>query len=247
MINLTKLVTILSIVLAHSGLGAEVNKPYHSLYEKNCLTIHVLDAIKSNSKRANKYSELSNGRSNYLTSLLIGAEVVSVPILKYFDSISINYRKAGIPLLCDDVVSMKDIDPMQGDYLIPESVAEMQTKNETREIKSLLLESYKNGGMVELELTANSLVENLMEHPNFNCMTRHIIESIRRSAGLSNGYSSQASELGLPDPENISYNFIKLQIATLDLARMLDNLAHPMQIDGIGMICRDIPYIPRAL
>jgi hypothetical protein len=87
-------------------------------------------------------------------------------------------------------------------------------------------------------------IQELADEPQFNCLTRHFLESIARAAALAPKQNALArAKLGVPSLE-ISRQFILSHLAVLKIARQIDAMAAPLQSAGVPIVCQDVPPIP---
>lgn len=69
-------------------------------------------------------------------------------------------------------------------------------------------------------------------------MIRHFLESIRRVAGLAPTYGVRTMF--------ISKQMLWAHVRSLKKASELDQMAAPLQAEGLPILCQDVPYIPAA-
>jgi hypothetical protein len=121
----------------------------------------------------------------------------------------------------------------------PETLPEVKVKDIRERIESTL----KRDGFEAAMSAADEEIHALEFLPQHFCMTRHVLESVRRSARLAPDHVVAAEKVGLKSPEEISRDFIRLQLKTLKRAYDLDRRAFPIQTRGIPILCQDVPRI----
>src|SRR5258708_5947558 len=71
-----------------------------------CFTRHLSEAIALNKLRMPRYSALTNGASEKISTSLIRYEKLASVAAWYYDWQAKKYQEHGIPILCDEFVSM---------------------------------------------------------------------------------------------------------------------------------------------
>ena len=81
-----------------------------------------------------------------------------------------------------------------------------------------------------------------------NCMTRHLLESIRQIARNATIHAAKHRRLNpqskLKSPAWISKKMIRAHLLYMADAETLDRLAAPIQATGVPIICNDVPSVP---
>ena len=210
--------------------------------EENCFEKHLQEAIQINENRKPKYAALSDGMSEKVSDKLIHMENLLLPVARYLDRKALPFNEKGLRVLCDEFVPMDRIAPLH------ESVGKPEKRPEILENYSgwkLMLRFWRMSldNMTEIQDLTEKELKALEDHPNFLCMTRHFLESMRRIAYFAVRHDQQASQSGVPSPLKISKRVMQLHILGLPLAAKLDRLAAPVQEIGIPLICGDVPAI----
>lgn len=209
-----------------------------------CIRKHITDAISENRTRAFSYARMSRFRSTGVSSLLISSEVASIAAALIFDQRAKIYRKNGLPLLCLDLVDMALVPAQQKSLEEKRSSNVKYDRKHVRHVSIQLKKAYTDGGFDGLHYVSSEFVQTYESHPKYYCMTRHLLESIRRSAGLAPYYVSRAIEMVLVDPSNILKDYIFSQINILGLSYTIDSQAYSLSNMGLNIVCDDVPYIP---
>lgn len=224
-----------------------------------CLTKHLLDAIKLNQTRLPLYQKATNNLSTTPISLgLITMEVTMLPALLYLDLKAQKFHKKGIPLFCHEIVSMQKTPP----FLASIATNHLVENDDTQRNKNLInlntyhyfkeeilaqLKEKNNFDRIfwhKLETTLKKEIDdvNTRGGEQYNCLYRHMLESMVRTAHFATSYEI----LNLSDAEQremgkLSYRFFKLHLYAFGLSHYFDTLAYPIQQRGTPIICNDVP------
>lgn len=221
---------------------------YASIKSNACVNQHILEAIELNKQRKPLYIHITQGKSDSISNLLIASEYLSLLYGKLLDSYAFPYQQAGIPILCDEIISMDHTPsflptvPLTRDeqhyiYHPPE------TERYTQVMKDVYQATHNFSLLAQI--TENEL-EKIKHLPHFHCMYRHLLESILRACKLAPNHIENAWSLHI-DPQGVmqlSWLFISFQLSSFELGMALDIRAFPLQKAGIPIICRDVPPIP---
>lgn len=206
---------------------------------------HLLDAIAINTERRAIYADISGGKSIAISDRLLASERLTLPIARAFDRRARPYQAAGIGVMCDEFVSMANVPPPENrpTYTPPELLVWAATEDFPSELES----AWKAGRFDGVEGAASDIIARLQVAPDALCMTRHLVESIRRAARLATAHAAAAHAAGfiLRNPERVSLAFIAVQVAALPAGLALDIDAEPAHRAGAPILCGDVPEIPR--
>ncbi len=226
---------IISLVLSISTLAEGLTN--------NCLSIHIDDAIAMNSKRRELYSQMTNGESAFTSNYLINAERLAYPVSKAFDKKARKYQNAGIPLLCLDAIDMSETPAFSYQRVQPRTSYKdayiPSIRNLNSRVKNAMIKNYFSAMRI-----LDEEVHKMEEDIHYNCLTRHFIESIRRTMFLTPYYIISAKKKGLESPRKLLESFIETQLQTLYLTKSIDKSAANIQEAGTPIICQDVPVIP---
>lgn len=212
-----------------------------------CFERHVLDAMALNRARLPAYSVATDARSEEVSLGLIRSERGALIAARYFDRRARPLREAGIPALCAELVEMEHTPP-----LIARTIARPRPPARLPDVAAIrgrIRRVWRQEGYAGAWEEAHRAVTRLERNPHYNCMVRHLLESVRLAAALAPVHARAVSERGF-DPEvsySLSRHFMELQLAFLESARRLDEQAAPLQAEGVPIICRDVPPIPARL
>src|SRR5271168_4453715 len=87
--------------------------------EENCFRHHLQDAIVINEARRPLYSALTDGKSENISDRLIFFESVGLLPAANFDMRAASFQSVGIPILCDEFVSMDKVPGFSGQEPLP--------------------------------------------------------------------------------------------------------------------------------
>lgn len=211
-----------------------------------CFSEHLREAIALNRERREHYATLTGGLSRGVSDLLIASEVLMLPVAAVFDARARWFQRAGIPIMCDDFMPMSDAAPLQTERGPRLQVSELVETWDGSLQRDIVLEAYNEEGFGGAARELEAALSVLATAPSFMCMTRHMLESALRAANLAPGYleASRTRRMAWLGPDDLSRDFLWLQLQALPAAHTLDRLAAPLQADGVGIVCRDVPPIP---
>jgi hypothetical protein len=218
----------------------QVSRSFTERPRHDCFRRHLEDAIALNRERRPRYAALSDGASNGISDRLIASEVLTLPIASYFDWRASEYQRVGIPLMCDEFVSMDTVGATPDSPHVPAQAAVRLDPHALRtEVERHLAER-------EPRLAADRLRASLeaLSDPGRACMQRHLLESALRAVLLAVRHSEQAAILGLPDPRDVSVDFVRVHLLVLEQAEALDRDAESLNARGVAIVCADLPRIP---
>ena len=222
---------------------SEQTKPREMMPNRNCLCIHLKDAIVYNKQRAPLYAERTNGKSKIVSNLLIWYEWLGIPVAKWIDWRSLYFQQYGIHVICDDLIDMKET-PKYGS--MDESVKDKSfLEIDYKRLSNGFVKALHDQKFDDLVKTSHTAIEHIEKSNGSNCMLKHFLESIRRSAALMSMYRKK-----VPDPllwnklYALEKMYIKMQINSLGYTNFVDKKAAPIHKMGCGIICQDVPHIP---
>lgn len=208
-----------------------------------CFSEHLKKAIENNRHRRELYSKLTNSKSRRISNKLIFAEKIASLYAKQVMKKVRSYNKAGIPILCLDFVTMELTPKFQGQILAPSSIYQ---NIEVDKLKSKLRKLLKNEKFDEIVEFIEEEI-NRAQYQGYNCMVKHVLESLARSSYLTPHYIQHAKSLNLKSPKDILKNYLKQNIISLSFMHSLDKDASTLQENGIPILCGDVPEIPLRL
>ena len=206
-----------------------------------CFIDHIQQARQMNIQRRPLYEAMSQGVSKELSERMIRSETFLVPIAWSFELFAEPLRKQGIDIFCDNLVSMSHTPAAGTRHKINSAVFDPTITEKARE---RLQEAFGQDSYQILALVSGQILQEIEGEPQFHCMLRHLTESIRRAAVLAPHHiqAAEAIDRGWL-ARFIIASYIKLQIVGLMPGDGLDRDAAPLQAQGIGIVCDDVPPI----
>lgn len=215
-----------------------------ALDARNCVATHVRDAMKLNTERKPLYQLHSENRSTEVTDQLLKMERKLLLGAPFADAWARLYQRKGIPIMCEDFIDMSETPAFVANH--PEGMISIlhYRKPDALAVTKNFQSLYKVRAYVEMAHYADNLIIQLEAQPRYNCLYRHMLESIRRMAILTPQYMEMANEQSLPSTELLSRTVLKSNISLLEDSASIDQLAAPLQARGLPIICQDVPFIP---
>lgn len=210
----------------------------------DCFQRHLREAISLNERRRPTYARWSDGASRGVSDRLIEQERLALDVAWLVDRRARRFQEAGIPIGCVEFVSMSLTPPLGDDPSRPPARAQDRAPS-ADSVRRVLVDAYGVGGFAVVARSADALLERLEEAPAYDCMLRHLVESIWRVAWLAPQHAGAARAAGLPSTVGLSELYLRLNLAALEDAAVLDRAARPLQEAGIPILCRDVPPIRR--
>jgi hypothetical protein len=219
----------------------------NSFATERCMKEHLKEAIALNSERRDMYANLTEGKSIEVSNKLIGMEKTTLLMLRLpfwnFDKLLGSFDKYGLQPTCDTFISMKTVTTFDSEFLAgppSENTALIDTKK-IRQILETALETENVSVLKEKLLEQRA---QLNTEPRLNCMSRHIIESTLRIATLFPNWILKMQDSKDKEKfEKIVFRLLKNHIFALKSAGQIDELARPIQLAGVPIICQDVPVI----
>lgn len=210
-----------------------------------CFEDHVRDAIALNTARRPIYAAMSEGASTALSDRLIAMEQGTLALAVALDRWARPYQRVGIGVMCDEFVSMEGA----GAPVATEPRAtpvDLDALFDTLADAGRLERTWEAGGFPAVAADADAMLRAVEGVPDRLCMTRHLLESIRRGAGLATRHAVAARAAGFrfQSPARLSRAFVRMQAEALPLAAALDRDAAPLQARGVPILCHDLPPVP---
>jgi hypothetical protein len=206
---------------------------------------HLRDALALNRKRADSYAELSAGASRPISRTLIAAELVLLPVARWFDYHATPYHAAGIPVLETLFVPIATVPAMSTSRnRLPGD--RHSTCLRAADIRRHVGSAYRCGSFAAAATALDIELATLRDDPHFNCLVRHLLESAHRLACLAPAHLALARERGLASPSTLLGQLLWLHLWGLTAAAALDKRARPLQEQGIAILEQDLPPIPGA-
>ena len=221
--------------------------PEYAENELKPFTGHVREAIALNNARKEYYAQVSNGATSKVSLLYTSLEYSLLPLCAFFDRWALKFRKAGIPVLCDDFVSMAGVAPVEAQ---PARRGMLDHSGRKQLRKMLRSWQWKSGlaaarkDFIKVQLLALSILHDLHQlELRYQCnlaLTIHFAESV----GLAARNADRLSQQFAHRTDNFYRAFIALQISGIRMFSKVDVQAQHFHRAGIGIIINDLPAIP---
>ena len=204
---------------------------------------HLKEAITLNRERAPRYAALSAGASRPISSRLIMAQHLLLPVARYFDRQAAPYHRAGIPLLEALFVPMA-LAPAFGSVRMMRDDGPRGPLPRPAAIRRRVGRAYREEAFAAAaSAIAGELAALAVAHQSY-CLLRHVLESALRQATLAPDHLARSDELGLPSPARLLAHLFRLHLLALTPAAALDRSALPLQARGLAILAQDLPPIP---
>lgn len=212
-----------------------------------CFQRHLEEAIAVNEERRPKYAALTDGRSDPISETLIESEKTSLLFAKQVDEAAVPFHEAGVPIVCDEFISMSEVPAFQEDFgFDPEPLTSFEPVDGGALAKELEA-AFAEGGFAALSAACDAWLTQLHEPRAYHCMLRHMLESLRRIGNVAPTQHQRAQQAGLDGALDLSEDMVRLHLLSLSAAAKLDEQAAPLQAEGVPILCRDVPAIPPHL
>lgn len=212
----------------------------------NCFRTHLKDAIEINRERRDLYSKMSHGESLHLSNGLILIEKLLLIPAKKYDRFDQQYQPFFKSPFCEALIDMSETPAFQTELEYPLLPFKSIEGKKFKSFKKRLKDYAKVGDLKNIEMEVeNFLNSSEMQNTYFYCMLRHYLESILRTTLLIPIMQEKAQAHQLEDPKEMMLSFIKLQIFGLSQGKNYDEMAVPLQEQGIRLFCNDVPHIPK--
>jgi len=210
----------------------------------SCFQQHLEEAIALNQARKPRYSSLSGGRSEAVSDALIRSEQTSLILAARVDEAAEPFHAVAVPIVCDEFVPMDGVPGFrERTSFAPEPLDDFEAVDGdalSRELEA----SFAEGGFPALSQLARAKLDSLSHPRAYHCMTRHMLESVRRIANFAPVQDARARAAGMSGALALSEDMVRLHLLSLGAAARLDERAAPLQAEGLPIICRDVPAIP---
>lgn len=214
---------------------------------ERCFENHLKEAVQINQLRAPLYSELSQGKSLMVSRQIINFEESLIFFNHLFfanyEKWAEPYNEKGIPILCEYFVSMKNVPSFIPKYQNGSPFAKDYLEIDPYILARNLSYIKKKHGLQALDEELQKWLLLLEKEPRLNCMLRHVLESIKRIIQFLPSQELRASNLNLSSPRWIAEKLISSHIMMISNFVKLDELAAPLNIEGLPILCQDVPKL----
>ena len=190
---------------------------------KSCFSDHISEAIKLNLKYKKIYSDMTDGKSDKVFSFLISSELLTYFPAKFYD-----FKARLINSdFCHEFKDMTFKTPSE-ELKVPATpfrIFAFDTKGVESAIQAKNVEKIKAESL--------HIINQMLEDPQYNCLTRHLFESIYRLAYFLPSRSLQA--------QSLSFSLLKHHLSSLNTSIRIDSMAGPLQELGYPILCEELP------
>ena len=235
---------VATTLMAAVGIGA--TSTAEAKTARNCFRDHLRDAIEINRARLPLYAELTNSESIPVSMKLIALEKLTLAASKVKSTYGIAvapYRKAGVDILCENFVDMRQIPAFHDRYAAGAPDLSTFVQPHGSDIRKRIRVGLSKKGFPGAYAEAVKALRRIEDEPRFNCMLRHTLESIARIAAYAPNQEARAKRKGLPSPARISKELIEDHLIMLRQVMDLDWKAASIQASGVPILCQDVPPI----
>jgi hypothetical protein len=200
---------------------------------------HLREAIAVNRQRREGWSDLSAGRTRSISRWLIGSEVALLPVAAWCDRRAAREGAAGTAALARCFVPMHGLGPVALAAAADAPSALLAARGATRQslVRALARARGRDEPLAAREVLASAL-DQLAAARGTLAMRRHVLESARRVASV-------LLDTDVPKAiRQLLWQFALQHAQALRAADMLDDLALPLQREGIPILENDLPAIP---
>lgn len=196
-----------------------------------CLIDHLKEGIELNEKRKVIYSEMSAGTTAAVSDTLINYEYNLIYLVK-LTRFEKKFSGLETPYFCEEFQSTPNSLPPVYQSKTPDlrSFHPISFSDLKRKLQKII----QSRDLSHLHTTLDQEIHRLQKEPRFNCMTRHLLESMAR-----------VSWLALIDHQktDAALQLLKYMPIALYGSKQLDVMAAEHQVSGIPILCHDLPLI----
>jgi hypothetical protein len=204
----------------------------------------MVEAVELNQERKSLYMEATEGRAEEICDLLIKMPADMIAIAEDFDRQARPYQDQGIALMCEEFMPISNTPDFSASSAISPHPLDSFIETNSGAVVNEFYQVYESEGFSGLDSLASRYIDQLADLPEYHCMFRHLLESIRRAAQLAPIHDAAALVIGLDSTLELSWYFIQIQVVGFHFAANIDRLAAPLQAEGLPIVCQDVPFIP---
>ena len=207
-----------------------------------CFEDHLNEARALNKKRAQIYAKITNGESEKVSAFLISAEYLAHFSASTMDKESDQFARYGVNITCEGFVSMSTVTKFNS-FVLPLPQLSQYRSPELSEFKSRAKKMIQAKAWIDLTAAIEKEVKALDNTPEFNCMTRHLLESAGKISSQAPDQLKRLSIKKAPDASRLIQKLVSNHLVLLGAGKLLDHWAAPIQARGTPIICQDVPKI----
>ena len=209
----------------------------------HCASDHINDAIEINREHRSLYKKGNENEAVKVINRLIFIEKIMHPFSISLDRSAEKLIDNGLAMWCEDFVSMDSLPEFQLKGPIPTKAFIPFDKVKLKQIRKKI-RSFEMSQASKLYLEIVALIENELNDKNYNCVTRHFLESAARSLSLAMVRNEFISVENKSDFLKATKKMMKQMSLALWIAPSLDQKAAKLQSRGVPVLCQEMPHIP---
>ncbi|MDX2183457.1 MAG: hypothetical protein SFW08_05670 [Gemmatimonadaceae bacterium] len=203
---------------------------------------HLREAIALNRERLGQWSALSQGRTRAVSRLLIASEYATLPVAWWTERAAQRAGAAAVAALAACFVPMRNLPPIQRSAPVdaPHSLLQAR-RSATAAWAGAISAATRADAPQDAHAATATMLRTLAAAPGTLCMRRHLAESAARVACVLRSLNAREPARA------ILWALLERHALGIRFADVLDDLALPLQRDGIPILAHDLPPIPWEL
>lgn len=200
---------------------------------------HLREAIAVNRARAPRWAALTNGRTRLVSRLLVASEYATLPVAWHLERQARAAGSEALEALNRCFVPMGDLPPVTR-AAPADAPAAVRSRRSTATAtwRSAATAAWRADAPDVALAASRAMLHELAEAPGTLCMRRHLAESAARVAAvLQDTDRSRAAR-------EVVWSVLLRHGMGFHVGDRLDDLALPLQRDGIPILAHDLPAIP---
>ena len=144
--------------------------------------------------------------------------------------------------MCEDFIDMSETPQyIARTTQIPKGYL-TKLKPKSKQIKRTLRSKLKLG-YLPLKKQLEIEIQKLSANKDYDCLLRHLLESLLRTADLAPRYLAKSSVTDRKKLDKLIYKYLRLQIFGIAQAIYIDKKARSLQATGVPILCNDVPAV----
>lgn len=209
---------------------------------ERCTVIHVKEAMELNRQRRSQYRADNNRGAARILNQLILLEKIMLPFSASLDRSVIKLQNAGVPMWCEDLVSMSTVPAYQAQATKPQNEFIPLERTIRKKLKKQMKE-FDFASRDELYEFIATIIHQELHDTHYNCLMRHFLEAAARSLKLSQKHYDQAPQELRPVVVKALEKLIHQLARSLIFAAIIDKNAAVYQAQGIPVLCQEMPPV----
>lgn len=209
----------------------------------HCIDQHLQEAIDLNKARRPLYSALTQGKSEAISDELIQSEELTLKSIGGLLNLAVAWWVKDVPIVCKEYIPMSRSPAFSESFLSP---LPSEKPNWIAPVSTMfaLQWAYIFHGRKRLIEVAREEFHKLHLPDHYQCMSKHILESIIAAASAADELEALSQAKGAPDPWWINILTVQSHILYVYIGAKVDRMSEELHQQGIPIICHDVPSIP---